>query len=191
MRGNRASLCSAGKRRGSIPAYAGEPAHCHQRSDGGEVYPRVCGGTRRIPEERVSAIGLSPRMRGNLSAPVNRKSPKRSIPAYAGEPGRFTPCIRGGRVYPRVCGGTDVYVWRTSGSSGLSPRMRGNLFVLPLKIAPARSIPAYAGEPAVAGDGSVLCGSIPAYAGEPDDAAAGSRGCRVYPRVCGGTSPYN
>ena len=70
-------------------------------------------------------------------------------------------------VYPRVCGGTLGAVSQTLASSGLSPRVRGNLQEALLS--------------------EVNQGSIPACAGEPDPAAAASKTTTVYPRVCGGT----
>ena len=71
------------------------------------------------------------------------------------------------RVYPRVCGGTDNAGWEAVGSSGLSPRVRGNR--------------------ATATGGSPRGGSIPAFAGEPVNYPRKLRRIRVYPRVCGGT----
>ena len=53
--------------------------------------------------------------------------------------------------------------------SGLSPRLRGNLEASNVETA--------------------LRGSIPASAGEPSGSRAGSDRSRVYPRVCGGTTP--
>ena len=49
----------------SIPACAGEPmiSGCSQKP--GQVYPRVCGGTRVPPPTRFCTSGLSPRVRGN------------------------------------------------------------------------------------------------------------------------------
>ena len=71
----------------SIPAWAGEPHLSGLAPRRLQVYPRVGGGTRcGLPDHDVSR-GLSPRGRGN---PIpNGPSPfsKRSIPAWAGEPG--------------------------------------------------------------------------------------------------------
>ena len=76
------------------------------------------------------------------------------------------PCFR---VYPRVCGGTGVPLDAAGESVGLSPRVRGNRPLLPLRKGCRRSIPACAGEP------------VPFRFAQP---ALG-----VYPRVCGGTLP--
>ena len=95
------------------------------------------------------------------------QSSVRSIPAYAGEPARHSG--RSGQlgVYPRVCGGTARAGLRRRYVAGLSPRMRGN---------PSRRI-----------DTIISPRSIPAYAGEPALCAAPIANYPVYPRVCGGT----
>ena len=72
------------------------------------------------------------------------------------------------RVYPRVCGGTELLAAYDSVEDGLSPRVRGN---------PRR--------PAA---GIRLPGSIPACAGEPITAPSIPVRQGVYPRVCGGTA---
>ena len=112
----------------SIPAYAGEPARQCFVNTPSAVYPRVCGGTVAPEPHSRFAWGLSPRMRGNPLQPLDCDGENRSIPAYAGEPavGSRKPLLY--RVYPRVCGGTDLFRPRACGNTG--------------------SIPAYAGEPA-------------------------------------------
>ena len=113
------------------------------------------------------ARGLSPRVRGNQIQAVNQPCGCRSIPACAGEPCgyRSTPIPR--RVYPRVCGGTQLGRSCRWSNRGLSPRVRGNQ----VEVCPrCRSI-----------------GSIPACAGEPSKRPRRRRMSRVYPRVCGGT----
>ena len=72
------------------------------------------------------------------------------------------------RVYPRVCGGTDILVFLNMHGGGLSPRVRGNPADAIAEEEALRSIPACAGEP---GDGRVR---VPIKG--------------VYPRVCGGTA---
>ena len=132
-----------------------------------EVYPRVCGGTAREYEDVQGFPGLSPRVRGNLRpAPCARGGPG-SIPACAGEPIVTSTATSGWRVYPRVCGGTEMTPAGTPSETGLSPRVRGNLRTGGLSL-PAR-------------------GSIPACAGEPVPDYPHCQIQRVYPRVCGGT----
>ena len=49
-------------RTGSIPACAGEPWGSSGRYRIGRVYPRVCGGTRKLCAAAVKPHGLSPRV---------------------------------------------------------------------------------------------------------------------------------
>ena len=72
------------------------------------------------------------------------------------------------KVYPRVCGGTVLANNAHVLIRGLSPRVRGNPRWRRCAGSRTRSIPACAGEPALA-----------ARRRQPDE---------VYPRVCGGTS---
>ena len=71
------------------------------------------------------------------------------------------------RVYPRACGGTITWTPSADHCSGLSPRMRGNLWHWGLHVFRIGSIPAHAGEPAA------VFGLLDAIT--------------VYPRACGGT----
>ena len=155
---------------GSIPACAGEPRRTPPRIATDRVYPRVCGGTPRYRAQLLPDPGLSPRVRGNRRLPLAGSRSSGSIPACAGEPGRNAPWPNRSPVYPRVCGGTRVSARPDLSPQGLSPRVRGNHAV-----------------PAVQFDRH---GSIPACAGEPRPSCSSSGLLRVYPRVCGGTSPH-
>ena len=152
---------------GSIPAPAGEPWSQAARWTSRRVYPRACGGTKRVECHAYPPLGLSPRLRGNrqrLSALWDKGG---SIPAPAGEPGRARSNSSVGSVYPRACGGTSYVNVGHNPSSGLSPRLRGNQYRCVLSRVCRRSIPAPAGEPSV---------------------SRARRSCaRVYPRACGGT----
>ena len=68
-----------------------------------------------------------------------------------------------------MCGGTIAGLPSVKGGIGLSPRVRGN------------PLPRWRREAGA--------GSIPACAGEPAAARRDFRNKRVYPRVCGGTTP--
>ena len=131
------------------------------------VYPRVCGETAR--GQRIASLhcGLSPRVRGNQSHLRLQHHQYRSIPACAGKPDRryATPYPR--RVYPRVCGETNINALDNRGDSGLSPRVRGNQMEALMS--------------------NMNCGSIPACAGKPPQPLPGLPRLRVYPRVCGET----
>ena len=147
----------------------------------------MCGGTFPPTSLLFCSPGLSPRVRGNLIGDHPQCLTLGSIPACAGEPIRGSPStadsgvyprVCGGTVsqenigqragvYPRVCGGTDI-AWRIARPyEGLSPRVRGNLYL-------------------ATGD-NLYTGSIPACAGEPDPGRMPPRPLGVYPRVCGGT----
>ena len=130
MRGNRRPRpCGAGAC-GSIPADAGQPQMrwilcCSMR-----VYPRGCGATECPSHEPAAAQGLSPRMRGNPLLRRSLKDKVGSIPADAGQPSRsrWKGCIA--RVYPRGCGATMATAKPAKPTTGLSPRMRGNPWLL-------------------------------------------------------------
>ena len=126
VRGNRKA---AGRRRTSlrsIPACAGEPSETRGSTSGEPVYPRVCGGTLVLLAARCPHQGLSPRVRGNHFSVVPVASYLRSIPACAGEPFGLAEGRVGGKVYPRVCGGTVAALRDRAAVQGLSPRVRGN-----------------------------------------------------------------
>ena len=128
VRGNLATEYerSAGER--SIPARAGEPQTPPDGLRLGGVYPRACGGTSGRTAAPPFAPGLSPRVRGNRRQTAGMDGETGSIPARAGEPPgpARSPCRA--RVYPRACGGTPATRLRTVTRTGLSPRVRGNLF---------------------------------------------------------------
>ena len=106
VRGNPASAADVARRRGSIPACAGEPQAGSGTVIERRVYPRVCGGTTFCGVRKAICGGLSPRVRGNLESLTQEQVTARSIPACAGEP------IRASIALP------ELY--------GLSPRVRGN-----------------------------------------------------------------
>ena len=114
-------------------------------------------------------MGLSPRVRGNQMWCLRLLRLGRSIPAGAGEPSSFPPAVPAREVYPRGCGGTRNANLVSISQSGLSPRVRGNHFLVVKPRTTPRSIPAGAGEP--------RCGT----------SGRGRQG--VYPRGCGGTLP--
>ena len=126
VRGNRAERRQPPHPERSIPACAGEPAFPHFQNAADEVYPRVCGGTISLTPRLAHCHGLSPRVRGNYLQARPRQRGGRSIPACAGEPTRPARRPRPGRVYPRVCGGTEVTYRAYVTAYGLSPRVRGN-----------------------------------------------------------------
>ena len=167
VRGNPIPASAAAALARSIPACAGEPGRDAGMVWASEVYPRVCGGTRRLRNGCGVGQGLSPRVRGNPRAAAADAALRWSIPACAGEPVSRLNCDTILAVYPRVCGGT--YRRRQSGpaAKGLSPRVRGNRLT--------------------SAGASRSGGSIPACAGEPGTGSGADAVAMVYPRVCGGT----
>ena len=94
-------------------------------------------------------------------------TPRRSIPACAGEPGIYPPTRASTEVYPRVCGGTEYSIGKVAIATGLSPRVRGNLQQQVLGEHWLGSIPACAGEPCARRSSSILVSVYPRGAGEP------------------------
>ena len=70
----------------SIPACAGEPGWGSPATPAYRVYPRVCGGTSLVIAPLLAVVGLSPRVRGNLTLGAVKRKYGGSIPACAGEP---------------------------------------------------------------------------------------------------------
>ena len=104
-RGKRARRIRAGRRRRSIPAWAGETVFKARINAEIMVYPRVGGGNCDIAPHIVAAFGLSPRGRGKLVKSFVCKYGGRSIPAWAGETPAATLTRLSCPVYPRVGGG--------------------------------------------------------------------------------------
>ncbi len=147
VRGNLDPAANRRQREGSIPACAGEPATTTPPTSSQRVYPRLCGGTQPAAGGGGRYRGLSPPVRGNLPFRPFDCPPVRSIPACAGEPYATAAAGNGATVYPRLCGGTDSWMYPLWGRGGLSPPVRGNP-ALDCRGAPVnRSIPACAGEP--------------------------------------------
>ena len=167
VRGNRLSGHAYLRWLWSIPARAGEPQENAAGKTRVGVYPRACGGTPIPLATELTAQGLSPRVRGNLTLVTASVRPWRSIPARAGEPGQVRDARTRDGVYPRACGGTTIPAMQTWVYEGLSPRVRGNRKTRPQRPGSGGSIPARAGEP-------FRCRQHLAVAG-------------VYPRACGGT----
>ena len=78
-----------------------------------------------------STEGLSPRVRGNLRLRNRARDLIGSIPACAGKPAFSAASLAWTRVYPRACGETVPGIEGAFVSEGLSPRVRGNLFICP------------------------------------------------------------
>ncbi len=153
--------------RGSIPACAGAPRAASSRACSIRVYPRMRGGTLSPKMRELSLKGLSPHARGHRARGPGTVVCCGSIPACAGAPGSLSEKTPLQGVYPRMRGGTVVFLERGSDLEGLSPHARGHR-------SGAWSIPH-------------TLGSIPACAGAPPGLGGRRRCPGVYPRMRGGT----
>ena len=165
-RGSRRRLEHEPAGRGSIPAWAGEPASAQAFLESEGVHPRVGGGAESERDEPFPSGGPSPRGRGSPNLCRIHSNHPRSIPAWAGEPRPETRPCREAWVHPRVGGGALPSVLRESAERGPSPRGRGS------------RLEQTGGTPEL--------GSIPAWAGEPRGAAPRPSRPSVHPRVGGG-----
>ncbi len=208
VRGNRWKKRRDGRKSGSIPACTGEPDTRRAPPGTARVYPRVYGGTTCTLTARRQSLGLSPRVRGNLSTWQLLRAEKRSIPACTGEPNSDRRPDDAHTVYPRVYGGTHVGMVWLSRHRGLSPRVRGNQSArhdtnLHAGVYPRVYGGTWASEsaesrhrglsPRVRGNPWRMDASrtgrrsIPACTGEPSAPRRTTASKAVYPRVYGGT----
>ena len=130
----------------SIPACAGETAEPRLSDGRAAVYPRVCGGNNAHGGNGIGNGGLSPRVRGKPGRGGWSSALPRSIPACAGETLYAFSRLKRATVYPRVCGGNFVRLFKAKTGDGLSPRVRGKRTPIPRRRGRGRSIPACAGE---------------------------------------------
>ena len=189
-----------------IPARAGNGV----RADGmvlrKPVHPRACG--ERAPRRtrgRVMA-GSSPRVRGTELANRVPDSPRRFIPARAGNGPSASGRAAESPVHPRACGERRHVESEPLRAFGSSPRVRGTALLQITVAQRLRFIPARAGnglgrdQPAERADGSSprvrgtgrhakhyrnIHRFIPARAGNGDARASSARSIAVHPRACG------
>ena len=169
MRGNPCSTPPRCVRARSIPAHAGEPCTGVGQPRKYRVYPRACGGTYGLQGTGDQRGGSIPAHAGEPAGRpgLRKRSIRGSIPAHAGEPVPTRRKAGPPTVYPRACGGTGKIQPEPAQQEGLSPRMRGNHWVIDCN--------------------KQKYGSIPAHAGEPHGGTGWLPPQRVYPRACGGT----
>ena len=191
----------------SIPACTGETPVSVVIVALPAVYPRVYGGNPFSGVSRITAQGLSPRVRGKRGNRDQARQNRRSIPACTGETPVLPDCPAAGKVYPRVYGGNRPSRRRNPTRIGLSPRVRGKPQLRRPHGLDKRSIPACTGE--TQGDHLVLVHvrglsprvrgkpvqriahmdvtrSIPACTGETTTISVPPHPAKVYPRVYGG-----
>ena len=149
-----------------IPACAGDAMSATRSRCLAPDHPRVCGGRANTASDGSEQTGSSPRVRGTRQRRSSTNSPKRIIPACAGDAEPGTCPTRPCTDHPRVCGGRTLALGSPLDDIGSSPRVRGTLSRAGLTVEEARIIPACAGD-------------------------AAHRACRRWrttdhPRVCGG-----
>ncbi len=137
------------RRRGSIPASAGETYFSVSSRSFLRVYPRERGGNFESIDCGRDARGLSPRARGKPSAGSCVVVSGGSIPASAGETLQQRHAVLADQVYPRERGGNATTTTPRDPEAGLSPRARGKHLDGSELSQPGRSIPASAGETCV------------------------------------------
>ena len=104
MRGTLVDCLIARRRRGIIPAYAGNTRGVRPQRQHVRDHPRVCGEHCIVGGVQNVGEGSSPRMRGTHDEMVFRYALRGIIPAYAGNTSQATNSTIGRRDHPRVCG---------------------------------------------------------------------------------------
>ena len=128
-----------------IPAHAGNTHGACRCLCDAPVHPRARGEHTVATSVTAIGYGSSPRTRGTLRSPHPLLQAQRFIPAHAGNTRSTGIMSCTGTVHPRARGehGDPEKAYRKA--SGSSPRTRGTLFVGLPPPAPARFIPAHAG----------------------------------------------
>ena len=134
---------------GIIPADAGSTMEGTEVGVTDGDHPRGCGEHRMRISSSVHRSGSSPRMRGAPRPDEYLNNALGIIPADAGStrPAHCLPLYR--QDHPRGCGEHESGFSPPWPRAGSSPRMRGALCPIPLKIALIRIIPADAGSTSV------------------------------------------
>ena len=145
MRGTPNPRRSAPRRRGIIPAYAGNTDNLTVNRVHPRDHPRVCGehdvhgsgfavnqgssprmrGTQSATIQTLLRGGSSPRMRGTHGRRISRSVRRGIIPAYAGNTAAPHASASILRDHPRVCGEHINEKVKAAITLGSSPRMRG------------------------------------------------------------------
>ncbi len=137
------------RRRGAIPARAGEPAASSGWRPAKRGYPRAGGGATAGAGNCTIGQGLSPRGRGSPPRPPVGAATIGAIPARAGEPAERRGLVIHVGGYPRAGGGAPPDLRGSLDARGLSPRGRGSQGVVDHPLPFDGAIPARAGEPLI------------------------------------------
>ena len=165
MRGTQVRLRDKQQSRRFIPAYAGNTLIVFVVIESTSVHPRICGEHGVFSSHCAFTAGSSPHMRGTRHQYCSFQSPKRFIPAYAGNTKAHLPQPSPLAVHPRICGEHVLPPTLMLVADGSSPHMRGTLPAPVRRAVSLRFIPAYAGN---TWQGSVISTLMP-----------------VHPRICG------
>ena len=158
---------------GSIPAHAGKPCPSPGPPAAPRVHPRPRGEASTGGSHAEEGGGPSPPTRGSLPDTIARGFRARSIPAHAGKPTySASPFIRAS-VHPRPRGEATAASPVDRIFGGPSPPTRGSPRSPRARLAAEGSIPAHAGKPPTARDGSAGVRVHPRPRGEALRAAAG------------------
>ena len=128
-----------------IPARAGNTQPCGPRSHREPVHPRSRGEHVRLRPVYLRTAGSSPLARGTLAAMAAPRRHRRFIPARAGNTSSSSTRRCSPPVHPRSRGEHPDVVERLDYDAGSSPLARGTPERRHRRHAPARFIPARAG----------------------------------------------
>ncbi len=128
-----------------IPAGAGNSSFSLLARPARAVYPRWRGELWIASPLRASSTGLSPLARGTLTRMDTSVSPRRFIPAGAGNSPRIDLLSYWLPVYPRWRGELLRFLHHSKLKLGLSPLARGTRYMAVFCVTRCRFIPAGAG----------------------------------------------
>ena len=152
-----------------------------------KMRPGNCADIERCWRRPACATRCAGRPRWRMPTSIHPVSPRRSIPACAGEPRHVRPETDARSVYPRVCGGTACPVSASNGA-GVYPRVCGGTNWLSAHHRRLWGLsPRVRANPRGRSPNRWSLWSIPACAGEPHLPIQTGYRTTVYPRVCGGT----
>ncbi len=130
---------------GSSPRVRGTGHGSRSQPGQWAVHPRVCGEREPASPPMPAPIGSSPRVRGTVPSDRLPGTGWRFIPACAGNGPTTTNAAPTWAVHPRVCGERRTFAKYLDAVNGSSPRVRGTDRGRIQRPAPARFIPACAG----------------------------------------------
>ena len=170
-----------------IPAHAGNGSQIMCPGQDAAVHPRACGERSNSGAMDRSRTGSSPRVRGTGRAARRTGSPRRFIPARAGNGVIASVVSYSMRFIPARAGNGNIAQNRTTNKS-VHPRACGERVA-----SSVAAFPVHGSSPRMRGTGSDYCPDrrpsrfIPAHAGNGVPTHAGNDRSTVHPRACGGT----